>query len=84
MTAAQVARLRELRLWHWREAMKQRARERRLESFIVPLPEKVGQARELANFHIKQVQTLNDFFPMGDTAERDLQLFPNGFYWAND
>ena len=62
-------KLRNLRLWHWREAMHYRKRAK-----VWRQRGKSDMEREMderANQHIKFVQTLNDFFPMGDTAEQD-------------
>jgi hypothetical protein len=59
-------RLRELRLWHWQQCLTHRkaAQGARTQSF-----------RDLENTaadeHIRAVQTLNEFFATGDTAERD-------------
>jgi len=62
----QVETLREMRLWHWKQArgashvMDSRANRFEREN-----------ARDNWNLHMRFVQLLNDFFPMGDTAERD-------------
>lgn len=62
-------RLRNLRLWHWSmvsyhrsTAVDMRRREDRMGGVYHDAQ---------ANFHLKAVQTLNDFFPVGDTAEQD-------------
>lgn len=62
--------LRALRLWHWKRCAEHRKKER--------FASKLGldgvswSHYERANFHLKQVQLLNDFFPApGDTAEAD-------------
>ena len=56
--AAQLVALRELSLYHWRTALYYRAQD----------------LNESANFHIGFVQLLNDFFPVGDTAEQDAEI----------
>lgn len=57
-------RLRELRLWHWKEAQRWR---RDADDYVE------GLADKQAGKHLKFVQTLNDFFPIGDTAENDAE-----------
>ena len=49
--------LRELRLYHWQTALYFRSLD----------------LNESADFHIGFVQILNDFFPVGDTAEHDAE-----------
>lgn len=75
--------LRQLRLWHWKKALQNRASQGRHETYADEFekahPGKVnrynrGIARthaRNANFHLGAVQSLNDLFPMGDTAEQD-------------
>jgi hypothetical protein len=72
-----LKRLRRLRLWHWKQCL----RFRHIELSLLPFKrDQVAQTEakafgELANFHIRMVQVLNDFFPeVGDTAEHDAQL----------
>lgn len=66
--------LRELRLWHWNRLLA----ERRMQE-MVSHPLLVAGYKRLADFHLKQVQTLNMFFPVGDTAEQDHAKHPNMF-----
>lgn len=71
-------RLRKLRLWHWKQAMACRSSANQYADMI---NEGFGDAganamrcddlNGRANEHLYHVQTLNDFFPIGDTAERD-------------
>lgn len=64
-----IERLRALRLWHWRMCRQMQVAQEVAEAkHGVEAP---NQARDLANFHMTQVQTLNEFFDVGDTAERD-------------
>jgi len=64
-----LARLRAIRLHHWDAAMS----DRRLERFA----EDAGNIKAAisfradANLHLTFVQTLNEFFEIGDTAEND-------------
>lgn len=60
--------LRALRLWHWKQAMDARQDTRDAERYR-PYAIRIFEAT--VGFHIKAVQTLNDFFPVGDTAEDD-------------
>jgi len=60
---AMQKRLRVLRLWHWEKALQ--ARREMDDQFMV------SNSRDAYNFHMAAVQTLNDFFSIGDTAERD-------------
>jgi hypothetical protein len=63
----QLERLRALRLWHWKQAMSWREDEQSETDVAVK-----AACEAQVGFHIKFVQTLNDFFPEpGDTAERD-------------
>jgi hypothetical protein len=68
-------RLRALRLWHWREALKWRDSARRIGLELYEHEKKTDgrytYQNGLADQHIKFVQTLNDFFPVGDNAESD-------------
>lgn len=60
-------RLRALRLWHWRECLSIRDTAQQLDG-----PEWLKDNMNLdADFHLAQVQLLNEFFPVGDTAEGD-------------
>lgn len=62
-------RLRQLRLWHWRAALSARDRARPM----LPWGKRNAFWDDLANKHIRFVQTLNDFFEVGETAELDDQ-----------
>lgn len=64
--------LRPVRLYHWMQVLEHRrlaksaeAQESNLGLWIAASHEKV------ANEHISHVQSLNEFFEIGDTAERD-------------
>lgn len=66
------SRLRALRLWHWRKAMKFREAQRDLEEFKSrSIKDCIKNYDKFANEHLTAVQTLNEFFDIGDTAERD-------------
>lgn len=60
--------LRELRLHHWKTALAYR-------EYSTTTASGTLSARyvQLADQHLKFVQVLNDFFPIGDTAEQDAQ-----------
>lgn len=69
-------RLRALRLWHWRLGLKHRSGQDTLEALAADrksgsLKDCIRTYREAANVHFTAVQTLNEFFEIGDTAERD-------------
>ena len=70
--------LRALRLWHWEGVLYRR----NAAKFYEDEKSKTNKEKaadcalwqnEQANFHLKQVQLLNSFFEVGDTAEHDLQ-----------
>lgn len=66
-----LARLRVLRMWHWKMHLTFRDLEGRARS---KLANDIARVRaEKAAFHMLAVQTLNEHFPIGDTAEQDLQ-----------
>lgn len=67
----QLDRLRELRLWHWRQALQCRNNAQTDRISDAPLPVYQELMDVHANRHIRFVQTLNDFFAMDDTAEAD-------------
>lgn len=61
--------MRALRLWHWRGVLYNRdAQAYYLRNDKHAAAERRGR---IADMHVKHVQTLNDFFEVGDTAERD-------------
>lgn len=64
--AASLARLRDLRLWHYRQLVKCRGLARQAVS-----SSQVSRYNADADTHLHYVQTLNDYFPHGDTAEAD-------------
>jgi hypothetical protein len=78
-----VEGLRALRLHHWKGVLEFSKRiahyEARLAKCIpgfltvhqLRLNEALEHSRRVHSFQMKQVQLLNDFFPIGDTAERD-------------
>jgi hypothetical protein len=68
-----VEGLRALRLHHWQAVL-------RLREYAADADMRKSDSEHYnkrANFHLTQVQLLNDFFPIGDTAEHDnVQLPP--------
>jgi hypothetical protein len=74
ISVAALNGLRALRLWHWRELLRHRARLAALDARIDVgvTPQRRRRINAEGNYHLKQVQFLNDLFPEpGDTAERD-------------
>lgn len=69
--AATLERVRAVRLWHW-----QQVREASLVLDLDIHGEPKRRAYEKRNLHMGFVQTLNDLFPLGDTAERDAARRP--------
>lgn len=67
MGLEQFAALRMLRLWHWQQVVMRRrfANGERLTQRYRDME------NSAADQHLAFVQTLNNFFPAGDTAERD-------------
>ena len=74
---------RALRLWHWRKVVSYRQRatdaergaeawERQHHGHCRSLRNRARDAHRNADFHLGAVQVLNDQFPVGDTAERDM------------
>jgi hypothetical protein len=67
--APTLQRLREIRLYHWRwmmtNAKARDAFERKGDRYAAK------EFAHKASEHLGFVQSLNDFFPIGDTAERD-------------
>lgn len=79
--AVTLPRLRALRLMHWRAAMLSR-KQGEAAAFMAQnkganakyraqMQATADQRNIEANAHISFVQTLNEFFPLGDTAEQD-------------
>lgn len=74
-----IERLRELRLWHWKLGLKHRQLQYDLEAQqgtrkkSSSLKDCIKTYSDAANVHFTAVQTLNEFFPIGDTAERDAE-----------
>lgn len=74
-----LTRLRELRLWHWKLGLKHRQLQYDLEALQATrkksssLQDCVKTYKDACNVHFTAVQTLNEFFPIGDTAERDAE-----------
>lgn len=73
-----LIRLREIRLWHWRKVLDASCEIRYYElmqqqgnAWSGFGNAKLLHAKEVHALHIGFVQTLNDFFPVGDTAEKD-------------
>lgn len=79
--------VRNLRLWHWREAMKARSYQSIAQTRAHSCAGDATYAARMqtlandwdiqAHTHIKAVQTLNSFFPVDDTAELDESLRAN-------
>lgn len=64
--------LRELRLWHWREVLSLRSKANLQRKYRSNVGDMMAAAFDRqANKHLGHVQTLNEFFAIGDTAERD-------------
>ena len=68
--------LRALRLYHWKTAVKLREWAKTYEGYNPMSKTRVIQNKmkiynEGSDFHMKQVQLLNEFFPPDDTAEKD-------------
>lgn len=59
--------LRAVRLWHWRQLLDGR----RVELALERMGADPHAAHQASNFHLRAVQSLNEFFAIGDTAERD-------------
>lgn len=59
-------KLRELRLWHWNQAMHYYS----LANHIKPGVERISPI-DTADQHMKFVETLNNFFSVDDIAEKD-------------
>lgn len=74
-----IERLRELRLWHWKQGLKHRQLQYSAEKALMKNTKSesiklyVDSYKSEANVHFTAVQTLNEFFPIGDTAERDAE-----------
>lgn len=69
---ALIEGLRALRLWHWQAVL-------RLRVYAADADMRKSDSEHYnkrANFHLMQVQLLNDFFPIGDTAEHDNAQLP--------
>lgn len=68
--------LRALRLWHWQQVIEERGTQRFGEKFAQAFQlegskEAIKLIEDKIAWHLSCVQTLNDFFPIGDTAEGD-------------
>lgn len=68
--STQTKELRELRLWHWRQA----CISERIENSVFAYGDIKTQASHNHSFHMKAVQALNDCFPLDDTAAQDHHL----------
>lgn len=66
---SQRNKLRALRLWHWNKILEHRRYATRLSSVERHYMAQI--ADDLADEHLGFVQTLNGFFPIDDTAEKD-------------
>lgn len=72
----QLELLRALRLHHWKGVLRNSAKIRRAENQIKANPSNktfkvLDVAKRQHSLHMGFVQQLNDYFPIGDTAERD-------------
>lgn len=69
--------LRALRLWHWKKVISFRKAQTKNEECalagVYPMMygRRARRAKQMADFHLASVQSLNDCFPRGDTAEAD-------------
>lgn len=63
--------MRALRLWHWQIVVDSTKREQWAHKQGELYKNYADAAKSDNAFHMKIVQTLNDFFPEGDTAEKD-------------
>lgn len=61
-----LSEVRDLRLWHWQELLKCRKVQAGAANTAL-----WHNYEKLVSHHMRAVQTLNSFFPVGDTAERD-------------
>ena len=78
--------LREVRLWHWKKVISARKTAEKFDRDAEEWEKRylgkrstysrrmAVQNHSRANWHLKAVQVLNDLFPLGDTAERDLEI----------
>lgn len=76
---SQIEDLRKLRQWHADQCLIERSMQKVAEhtyysntgnaSAMMYCKKEAEKAEKAANWHIKQVQLLNTFFPFGDTAE---------------
>lgn len=76
VTDLQLKLLRDLRLHHWKEAVKLRQwANRHMKTSPQYMSKEIQRKADLfnehSNFHFRQVQILNDFFSISDTAEKD-------------
>lgn len=64
---------RELRLWHWRQALRFRhlVGNHKTNGAATHRNAVARRNTTLANFHMSAVQALNELFPLGDCAEKD-------------
>jgi len=73
VTDLQISALRKLRLYHWKQFLKMVRWAQGMENVGHPFDSEFTKNRAIsyrnhATFHMQQVQVLNDFFPIGDTA----------------
>ena len=74
-----LTELRALRLWHWREVLKASKLRDDIEFALAEchdpnrsyFEERLTRAQRRWAMHMGAVQTLNSFFDLGDTAEKD-------------
>jgi hypothetical protein len=85
VTSEQLEGLRDLRLHHWKGVLKFSERVSAQEITLARFDKAYGvedparhrivsaleYSKRVHSFQMKQVQLLNDFFPIGDTAEHD-------------
>jgi hypothetical protein len=76
MTESQLAIIRDIRAWHWKEIFRHRKNQYRLERQVLNGPGSVSRAeihKKSADFHTTVVNRLNVFFAFDDTADNELE-----------
>lgn len=77
VTEQSLTNLRKLRLYHWNQFQKMDKWAKGMENIGYPYESEFTKKRaisfrEHATFSLQQVQVLNDFFPIDDTAEKTI------------
>ena len=76
VTDEQKSLLREIRLWHWKEVLRNRKHQYRLEKQVLANAAAMSRGlmhKRSADFHASIVQKLDVFFDKGDYAYIDLE-----------